>query len=219
MNHNFRAFLLLLVGCVFITACRPEPRATVLYMGDSLMDTAIQEIYNGGKLQEGSTLFVFNAILGSGIYNTDGYWIPRLASIQSRMTLDMVFISLGTNDSKISPDAFPGAAGIAEQITELLNSFPATTTVYWIVPHNSIKSADGIYPVTFNTVVKEIYRAKDSGQWPNLKLLSFDQWAASQKDKMADYLQRDGIHFNKTGKKAWANMIQSSIDAEYPVIQ
>lgn len=214
LKHVTRAFCLFAI-CILLTGagCDPQIRAVALHIGDSLMSGATMEIQQIETFNNAAVLPVINAVNGSGLKDND-YWIPRLTNIQARVQPDIVFISLGANDSNVPIEQFIGASGIKDQIDQLLATFSQDTLVYWIIPHSAIAT-------TWNNaeqlgiVNQEILNARDSGEWPNLRVLDFDEWVAAKNLDIATLLS-DGIHLNATGRSEWANMIQHTIDVEFP---
>jgi len=214
MARSTTLVILLLINAV-ITACKPEVRAAALHMGDSLMHQANEAIQTAEISNDNAVLGVFNSMVGVGLKDNN-YFIPRVTSIQQRLNLDVVFISLGANDIHVSEESFPGETVIAEQIDSLLASFPAETIVYWILPHSNIGklwSTGSQYEI----VMQAIIDARDSGNWPNLKILDFDAWVESQNRDIGAMLDSDGIHLSKTGATYWASMIQNAIDTDFPI--
>jgi len=214
MARSATLAILLLISVV-ITACKPEVRATVLHMGDSLMHQSAEAIHAEEILRDNAVLGVFNSIIGLGLKD-NSYFIPRVTSIQQRLYLDLVFISLGANDIQLSGENFPGQSEIESQIVSLLGSFPKETIVYWILPHSNVGkiwSTDSHYEI----VTQSILNARDSGEWPNFKILDFDAWVESQNRDINTMLDSDGVHLSSAGAGVWANMIHNAIDTEFPI--
>ena len=114
----FLRMLFILIACLAVAACKPEVRATALHMGDSLMQESAVDIHLLEVIHDEAVLTVFNAISGSGLKDND-YWVPRIANIRERIDLDLVFISLGTNDVRLNSTGFPGEEGLREQINAI----------------------------------------------------------------------------------------------------
>lgn len=180
------------------------------------MQESVSEIQLVEVIQRHSALPVFNAIPGSGLKD-NSYWIPRLSSIRQNLDFNVVFISLGANDASLPSNEFPGASGIRDQVHALLASFDIDTRVYWIPPHSRIATSWDI--AAQHSIVREaIIDARDSGNWPALNILDFDQWVALQRKDLKDLLETDGVHLNDAGSLEWALMIQSVIEADFPDI-
>jgi len=186
----------------------------ILHIGDSLMYQSAQNIQWLEVVQNNAVLPMFNAVPGGGLRHVD-YWRARIGYIQAQVDVDLVFISLGSNDIHDSGEGFSGQSEIENEIAELLSSFPKDTRIYWILPHSNVEklwSTDSHY-----TIVREaIFHARNSGNWPNLKTLDFDQWVSSQHKSLRNALAEDGIHLSQAGKVEWALMIRNVVNTEYP---
>ena len=101
-----------LTGCLI-----PEPTRTVMVMGDSIMQ---QQVANFGvqlQARDNAPLLFNNAMGGSGAaYEGQGvYWAGRIRASRDRAyDLDIIFVSLGTNDGGFYGD----------NVSELLIDFP-----------------------------------------------------------------------------------------------
>ena len=126
------AIATVLTGCLI-----PEPTRTVMVMGDSIMQ---QQVANFGvqlQARDNAPLLFNNAMGGSGAaYEGQGvYWAGRIRASRDRAyDLDIIFVSLGTNDGTVYGD----------NVSELLIDFPIAidtimaetvgVEVYWQLP-------------------------------------------------------------------------------------
>jgi lysophospholipase L1-like esterase len=179
--------LLLLVG-----GCNPTAPSVSLYLGDSLMAQVAEEVQWEELTQDSSPVGVWNAIPGTGLHQSDEYWLPRIASVRSFMEVDTVYVSLGANDAtkEVGEDVTP-------DIDKLMGAFAPTTQVYWVLPHKGIGGRR-------NEVARKIKEAP----WGNLNVLNFDSWLARQGLTLEDQLDTDGVHLNPAGEKQWARMLR-----------
>ncbi|MEZ5571417.1 MAG: hypothetical protein R3E64_05270 [Halioglobus sp.] len=187
-----------IILAVSLSACDPEIDANVLYLGDSLMVSAAGRIASINTANSRSALTMFEVLGGTAIEHSD-YFAARLANVQSRVELDEVFISLGSNVYDKTKDPSQG-------IAEILNAISPNTRVCWIVPHSNVRNIRD--SETYDATLEALKTASESGEWPNLTLLSLDEYAESNAISLVDsWLAPDGVHLSEAGISAWTTML------------
>lgn len=193
-----------LAAVMLLCGCDPEIRAIVLYEGDSLMSTSTRAIHNLNMHQDRAVLSVNDSSGGNAMVYDDGYNLQRLANIQDVIKIDIMFISIGGNDIHTET----GMDNLDAKVAARLDAVAGIPKVYWVLPHNSVRnkwSADN-----FDTVTEAITNAYQSGQWPNLQLLSFDSWAKENNLDIVLLIAPDGAHLTTAGQRAWARMLDAN---------
>lgn len=222
MNKRMRITLIVLL--VALSGCRPDVRSTVLHMGDSLMQQSADAIQFQEIIIDEGFLPVMNAIGGSSLNDND-YWIPRLESIKTKITIDAVVVSLGTNDARY-PE-FPTEAELDEQIAAFLTAI-GPVPVFWIIPHDNIGVGDPTVLSRVETFRNAISDAASSGLW-DLTVVNFNEWADNrllgfeeleegQEWPFTDFadLLSDGVHFTDVGETEFALMIVAQLNQRFP---
>jgi|TARA_R110000796_G_scaffold205364_1_gene321375 lysophospholipase L1-like esterase len=168
-----------LTGCLI-----PEPPYTVMVMGDSIMHKQVAEFGTDMQLRDYAPLLFNNAIAGSSLAHNDqqDYWAGRIEASRNRAyDLDVIFISLGTNDGTY----YNGNAG------QLLIDFPLAidvimaksvgVEVYWQPPSIESEAAN------VNRIRTMLFAAADL--YDNLTIV----------DVPLGLMSPDGLHLSEAG--------------------
>lgn len=215
MQYCLKRMLVCLLLAIFTAGCKPDIRANILHLGDSLMSDSVAQIHSEHIMLSSAALPLFNAFGGFGVSHTPSYWVPRLSNIQDQITLDAIFISLGTNDANVDLAEMPNEGELVALIEQMLNAVAPQTQVYWILPHGNVGEAWNISEQIgrFNSALTSV---ANSGNWPNLILLNYDQWLASKDIEMSAAVESDGVHLNDQGRREFARMIVARTDEDFP---
>jgi lysophospholipase L1-like esterase len=191
-----------LVASIFIlTACDPEVGFVVGLLGDSLSHYASRQVEYKLVTQDNGAMLIPNSISGAAIRDAELYWASRLESIQDHVTLDYLFISLGTNDVNRSPA--PAVSDILDSIDLIMAAVDPGVEVYWILPMGSIKPA--LMPVVMDGI------NQSAALYSNLQTLSFEDWLVAEGVPLSVAISPDGIHHTEMGHVHFANMIQETL--------
>jgi lysophospholipase L1-like esterase len=189
-----------------LVACRPDNRAQVVVIGDSLTHNARGVLYTelshpapGANRRYRVT---FDAVPGRGVRtvrhtrNVVGYWDEHLRAAVN-LHPDVYVIALGTNDCRYAGTAGPYSGAIDFMLSRL----PRTKPVIWVnIP----------MPHLFASCVSAADRAMVDARtrWPNLTVL--DLRAAA--DASNTNIRTDGIHLTAAGSDLYARMLRETID-------
>lgn len=183
-----------------LAGCDPEADDVGLFLGDSLMAQATEEIQRELLIADRAIIPVMNSIRGMQLVGDNNYWAGRVRSIYTHMTPSIIFISLGTNDSP--EEVYPGWELVAEGIDNMMREVPTGTRVFWILPYSDAHERR-------EEVVAEIEAA--AWRWQNLTVLDYKLWLGGENLALADMLLEDGTHLNSDGRKHWARLIEATI--------
>lgn len=216
MLYRCQCKILFLTLLAMLSACRPDIRANVLHMGDSIMANSAEEIQFQETLRSSAVLSIFNAISGIELSAHESYWLARVTNIKEQVRLDAIFISLGTNDTNVDLADMPSQLELQANIEALLGAIGAETLVFWVPPHSSVATSLHV-STQWQRFIDALYAVESSGIWPNLTVLNLDQWFESQEKDIAEMVQPDGVHLNEQGTSAFVSMIVSAIETAFPV--
>jgi len=109
----------------------PTVRENILFMGDSIAQEIVDDFGFSMLRRDEAPMIVNNSIGGMALDFIDSreYWVGRSIEIQAQVEIGAVVISLGTNDANANTlNDYPAA------IDALMDTFPVTTRVLWLVP-------------------------------------------------------------------------------------
>ena len=138
-----------LTGCLI-----PEPTRTVMVMGDSIMQQQVADFGTNMQFRDNAPLLFNNAIGGtSAAWNgQQDYWAGRIQASRDRAyDLDIIFVSLGTNDGTFYGD---NVGQLLKDFPIAINTIMAETVgveVYWQPPskESSAQNAESVREMLF----------------------------------------------------------------------
>jgi hypothetical protein len=209
MNMARRILVAALLMVISLT-CYPAIRATTLFVGDSLFALSMDNISYSLTETIDPPLLIFDVRSGRGLKDN---WPPRVADIQAEVgDFDLVFINLGINDLS----EYAGAPVVESQIESLLDEFPASTKVYWILPHNTIVTFPGYAFGAAHEEMRQLITFAAQSR-SNVYVLDFDLWVALRGLDIVTLIGYDGVHLTASGEAEYSVMVKDVIYNQFPV--
>ena len=198
----------LAVAALGVTACDTAVPARVLYLGDSVMAEAMEEVTNRSLFHTHAYHTIPQAIGGSGLKDLDSYWLPRIRALQlARVEWDAVVIHSGFNDAATGPmrRAPLDADDYARRIDALLEAVGDVPVLWFDIPRNAPLEEPR------RDLVNRAIRGATT-RWPNLTVL----WSSALFVDCPECFDDDQIHRTQIGQERLAEIIIERLDELFP---
>lgn len=198
MNKNCSLFKISIFSFLSLFFISPSASADLAYMGDTVARKIATRLEDKtlGNLQVEQLIDESNRSASISNYQE---WLPTAMQGISASSTQMVILSLGMNDMRLSEYNFPDSATLDAAIASILDDLTPEATVYWVMPHAVAATKRAYYPAQRDAIISAIFRAKKSGKYPGLFLVNVDNWAEFYQINLPDLLTRSKIYFTNNG--------------------
>lgn len=191
--------------------------ADVLYVGDNTFSNVAKEINKRENINIAFGVLENESVRVAGIWNYQDWLYTTKQEIDAH-NVDVVVISLGKKDLRLSNRKFPSEEELDFGISEILSSVDVSAPIYWILPHSFMPKKQSQKDKR-QIVTDAILRAYNSQVWPNLYLVSLDDWSVTYDVKMIDLLATNRTKFSSEGAAEVAGLLVLHINNSVSVGQ
>lgn len=183
--------------------------ADILQIGDNTYSNVFNQLKKAGELDFEYGILVNSASKYAGISNHED-WLYKTRQTLELHHIDALVISLGKKDLRLAKQNFPGIDKLEADIHQILATVNTQSPVFWILPH-ALMSKSRKQTAQRHIVNDALMRVYSSGKWPNLHLISLDDWAASNDLQLSELLNRKQVRFSREGAADAADIIVSQL--------
>lgn len=204
---------LIFVVCIFLCSCKIAIDKTVLLVGDSIMSQS--STYTSNLLLANDDIgymVVNNAIIGTTFSVPENglfYWDGRGRAIFDRVDVDVVAISLGSNDAALQ-DPKLSDAELKIRARKVLDVYTQADHVLWVLPHRGYNVASSSMLLKIRRVITEVV-----AEYSNVTLVNFEDYLAERGVTLDSMLKPTvgDVHLTEDGCFKYGEFIADRINS------